>query len=56
MDWPMAITPASGRWRLLGGARSGGRAFAGTEQVIVVAGVVWRPALPDPLVRTDKKS
>lgn len=54
MDWPMVITPVSGRWRLRGGTRSGGRAFARTEQVFVVTGAMWRAALTAPLVRPDK--
>jgi len=56
MDWPMVIPPVSGRWRLRGSSRSGGRTFAGTEQVIVTAGVTWRVMLTAPLVRPDQKN
>lgn len=54
MDWPMVITPVSGRWRSLGTTRSGGQTLAGAEQIVVTEGAKWRAVLTAPRLRSGK--
>jgi hypothetical protein len=56
MLWPKAITPTTGRWRLLGGTRAGGRTLTGAEQFVALPGATWRPLMLAPYPRSNQKN